>query len=436
MSPVMAIAWGSVPEAPIYPIGESRHAPADGERSAGALEGELSAPMARHRTGCHSVTTLDGFHALEAVWRELSQNVGAATAFQSWDFAVEWLNRFVIGRSGGATGRFKVIVASESRVGVIGLAPLFEEHSLGQSTFGTTLQPFGRSHSMETLTDEPITLLRRGYERLATGMLTAHIARDANDKGWDIAVVCGARSKRHSGRASLSLSKGLDNLEVKRRLDLPMVLSLPASWESFKARVSKSMRDNIAYYPHRLTREIGAWKIQTARSPGEVAVATEHLIDLHRRRSQSQAGRSHTNHISGETEASFLRGCFQRLARRNQVSIVTLEIAGETVAAQAFIEAGRCISVYYSGYDERWRRYSPLTIITAEMIRGGIARGFERVEFPPGESAWKSRWGAVSGETLEETSVYAVRLSALFRGLARRLSQFRAAPVPALREAA
>jgi CelD/BcsL family acetyltransferase involved in cellulose biosynthesis len=113
------------------------------------------------------------------------------------------------------------------------------------------------------------------------------------------------------------------------------------------------------------------------------------------------------------------------MAQRNEVSLVSLKIAGETVAVQAFVEAESCLSVYYSGYDERWRRYSPLTIITAEAIREAIARGFDRFEFPPGESAWKSRWGAVCEETIDETSLYPLRPSALFRGLLRRLNQRR-----------
>ncbi len=381
--------------------------------------------------GCHSVVTPDGFYALEELWRELSAGSRSPTAFQSWDFALEWLNRFVMARAGGATGRFTVVVAVEARAGVIGLTPLFEEHSLGRSSLGVTLQPFGRSHSMETLTDEPIAILRRGYEHLAARMLVSRIAADARNKAWDIAVVHGARSRQTATRAAISLSQRLDNVEVTRRRDLPMTLALPASWPSFESGLSKSMRDNIAYYPRRLTREIGAWKIQTARAPAEVAIATEHLIRLHRQRSESTAGPAHRNHLPGETEAAFLRGLFQRLARRDQVSLVSLKIAGETVAVQAFVEAERCLSVYYSGYDERWRRYSPLTIITAEAIREAIVRGFDRLEFPPGESAWKSRWGAISDETVEEKSIYPIRLSALVRGLVRRWNQRRLGPFEA-----
>src|SRR5438309_1043829 len=83
-------------------------------------------------SGCHSVVTRDGFYALEEIWRELSASSRRPTAFQSWDFAVEWLNKFVIARAGGATGRFAVVVAFAGKAGVVGLTPLFEEYTLGQ----------------------------------------------------------------------------------------------------------------------------------------------------------------------------------------------------------------------------------------------------------------------------------------------------------------
>jgi CelD/BcsL family acetyltransferase involved in cellulose biosynthesis len=278
---------------------------------------------------------------------------------------------------------------------------------------------------METLTDEPMAILRQGHEQLATQMLISRISAGARSREWDIAVVHGVRGKQRATGGSISLSGRLETIEMTRSRELPMTLRLPASWPIFQSGLSKSMRDNIAYYPRRLTREVGPWKLQLARAPIEVAFATEHLIRLHRQRSESKVGPPHRNHLPGETEASFLRGWFHRMAQRNEVSLVSLKIAGETVAVQAFVEAESCLSVYYSGYDERWRRYSPLTIITAEAIREAIARGFDRFEFPPGESAWKSRWGAVCEETIDETSLYPLRPSALFRGLLRRLNQRR-----------
>jgi len=196
---------------------------------------------------------------------------------------------------------------------------------------------------------------------------------------------------------------------------------LPHSWKAFMGGLSKSMRDNVSYYPRRMSREIGDWTIRTARTPAEVTAATTQLIDLHRRRSLSETGVAHWNHIPGPTQAAFLYGWFARAAARDEISIVTIEVAGQVIAAQAFVEMPGCVSVYYSGYDDRYYRYSPLTIIMAHRIRSAIECGVRRFDFPPGQTAWKSRWGAKEGPEGDEVSIYATRLPALLRGLSRRL---------------
>jgi CelD/BcsL family acetyltransferase involved in cellulose biosynthesis len=370
---------------------------------------------------CRVVTTESDFYSLEPVWRDLAAHTETVSPFLGWEFSMEWFRHFVLGRLGGATGRFEVVVAFDSTGRALGLAPMFEERSLGQSGLGMTLQPFGRSHSFETMTDEPVVLLRRGSERTAAEMLKLEVKGRARESGWDIAVVLGPRQRPEASRErAFAIPDRLGVLEVTGSHAAPQVLSLPPSWDAFKSRLSKSMRDNVTYYPRKLAREAGPWTLGCARTPNEVAAATDVLIDLHRRRSESRTGVPHTNHIATEVHASFLRRWFRRMAWRRQIAIITLEVGGEIIGAQAFLEAPGCVSVYYSGYDERWYRHSPLTIITAAMIRDAIERRCGRVEFPPDATAWKSRWGAHDSTGVEQASLYATRLPALVRALARR----------------
>jgi CelD/BcsL family acetyltransferase involved in cellulose biosynthesis len=180
------------------------------------------------------------------------------------------------------------------------------------------------------------------------------------------------------------------------------------------------MRDNIAYYPRKLSREVGRWSIGVARTPDEVDVASRALVELHRARSHSTVGVQHFNHIASDAQASFIRGWFHRAALRDQISIITLNIGDEIVAAQAFLDGPGFVSVYYSGFDERYYRYSPLTIITAEMARLSIERGLGRIEFPPMLVPWKTRWNAREDRKPFEMSLYATRPASIVRGVARR----------------
>ena len=143
-----------------------------------------------------------GFHALEQIWRELSASSRTANRFSVLGLRGRMAQSLRASPERAAPPvRFTVLVAFDSRAGVIGLMPLFEEHLLGEPTFGTTLQPFGRSQVIETLTDEPIAIFRRGYESRATA--DADFQRSAKThatEAWDIAVVYGARRRQPTGR--------------------------------------------------------------------------------------------------------------------------------------------------------------------------------------------------------------------------------------------
>jgi hypothetical protein len=364
------------------------------------------------------VTTEAAFLELESDWTELWGHVRHPSPFHSWDFAVEWWRHFVLGRSGRATGAFDVVVVHDRLGRTIGIVPLFAERRAVGSVVGVRLQPFGRSYSFEPMSDEPITLFREGHEQAAVAAVKDHLASRAGARTWDVAVV---RDSLQDFRDSLSLS-GRRCVELDRSAPSAMSIRLPSTWQLFRSRLSKSMRDNLAFYSKRMAREVGPWKIRTARTPGEVGLATDALISLHRQRSRSPLGIPHCNHIPTAVHASFVRHWFQRLARRGAVSLVFLETRKGIRAAQAFIEGPDCGSVYYSGFDEDVYRFSALTLITAEWLRGSIAAGLSRIYFPPGSSAWAARWGAQPGPEARETSIYAINAPALIRAVVRRYS--------------
>ena len=413
----MAITWGSVRRAPTHRKRDDlsfRSYVAAATNPAGLLHG--FAP------GCWSVRTVPGFYSLEHAWRELSADTEWRSPFMTWEFGAEWFEHFV--RGGGidaVTGDFRIIVAVDERRRLIGLAPMFEKKALGKRALGLILQPFGRSGDFETMTDEPIVLLRRRSEDCAMAMIVGHLVDEAYVAPWDVATLRRHGSPTRAGSPLVSFPPGLDHVELTRQVDGPVVVELPSSFERFRAGLTKSMRDNIAYYPKRLSREIGDWSVQMARSPDEVAVATDQLVDLHRQRSSWAQGLQHRSHIQGHLEAKFLTRWFHRLALRGEVILASLVVREQVAAIQAFVELGESLAVYYSGQAELWRRYSPITVIMTEVVRKAIERGSRRLMFAPGYKPWKTRWGTCVAPRVEETSIYKTGVPQLVRGLFRRL---------------
>ncbi|HVT07178.1 MAG TPA: GNAT family N-acetyltransferase [Polyangia bacterium] len=365
------------------------------------------------------MSTAAAFTELEQRWRDVLAHSSAPSPFHTWEFAHEWWHQFVVGRLGGATGQFEVVVVSTAGGMPVAILPFYVENTLGRANLGTTLQPFGRSSFFETMTDSPIAIYRAGFEARALEAVKSYLG--GARRSWDVAALRTNPSRNAAASSSSRLSPASSLLEVTRVCEAPLTAQLPTSWAVYRTTLSKSMRDNVAYYPRKLSRECPGWRLREVRSPAEIGGATDALIRLHRMRSTTRVGIPHRNHIETEEQAAFLRRWFRRAAERNQIAIYILEIDGRAAAAQAFLEGPASLAVYYSGYDARYYRYSLLTIITAEAIRTGISRGASRIEFPPIATPWKMRWGVQERKGIAETSLYSTRPGAVARGVLRRL---------------
>ena len=393
----------------------------------------------RHGLSCHTVTTASDFLRLEEAWTELATQCRSRSPFSGWDFAVEWWRHFVLGRVGRATGRFQVVVVRDEDDAAVGIVPFYEELTKGAAGVGLRLQPFGRSYSFEPMSDEPIAMFHREHERTAVEAVRAYLTQHARAGIWDIAVVRGPSQRpgdpaavRLTGPGSVRVKRY--TAEVMRTVDAPLAVRLPRRWDLFSDGLSKSMRDNLSYYPKRLDREVGAWAIRAARTPPEVALATEALIALHRQRSRSAVGKPHCDHIPTATHAAFMRCWFQRLARRGAITVMVFETSSGIRAAQAFLKpvsmpggdpcsgGARHAHVYYSGHGEDVYRFSALTLLTAAWFRLSVAEGLASVRFPPGSASWSGRWGARPGHAVDELSIYAMNGRTVLRAIARRCS--------------
>ncbi|HXI55124.1 MAG TPA: hypothetical protein VNO55_03645, partial [Polyangia bacterium] len=147
-----------------------------------------STPQACLPLTVSTVESAGEFHALGPAWRDLWRRSVERTPFNSWEFVATWWRHFVVGRNGGATGDIQVLVLRDSRGQIVGIAPKFVEHNMGQPELGTTLQPFGRSNSFETMTDEPLMVLHRSHERQTQAAIQTFLRDSALGSRWDMAV--------------------------------------------------------------------------------------------------------------------------------------------------------------------------------------------------------------------------------------------------------
>ncbi|HEY2899809.1 MAG TPA: GNAT family N-acetyltransferase [Polyangia bacterium] len=400
--------------------GDNPHATPARARSRAAATAVDGRPESTESDQVTALSNGEGFLALGPRWRELWSRSPEQSPFNSWEFVSTWWQHFILGRTGGATGEIEVLLARDQRGQIIGMSPMFVEHNMGQPELGRTLQPFGRSNSLETMTDEPMTVLHRQHGEQARAAMGAYLRDSAIGAEWDLAVTR-SQVPSQAPPPSPPLRWNGPTVELDRLSPGTVAVPLAPTWEQYRRGLSKSMRDNVAYYPRRLQCEVGPFSVRIARRPQDVADAVDDLVRLHHLRSLGQHGTPHCSHISTAKNAAFFEEVMVRLARQGRASIATLTVAGRTIGAHAFLQTPNALWTYYSGFDPAWHRFSPLTIITSEVLRDAINRGVQQLCFSPGQAPWKSRWGGREVNQIQETSVYAIRPRALLRGVVRRL---------------
>ncbi len=380
------------------------------------------------RVSARLVVTESDVLALQPKWNELRANLTSPSPYTEWSYVMEWWKTF-------APTAQPVFVTVEDDGLILGIFPMFVDRK-GPLGF-RRLRPIGFNGELgpDDMTEEPILLIREGYEErvLASALRALRTATI-----WDTCVLrtLGLTAGKAMRAARTASSLGALPVKVKKG---PMMVHLPKTWTEYRKQISKSMRDNLSYYPRLLIRHGHTWNLRQVYSGPELSEGLEHLVRLHRARVSSALG--HQDHLPTELQTGFLGRIHKDLGLEAKAFVALLEIDGAVVAAQSFYEDRGTLLVNYSGFDPAWGAYSPLFIIQAEVFKAAQSRGTRTINFLQGDRAWQKRWnGDNEGElahlaivrlnpiSLARAALYAVKHEVA--ALSRRRSAKRLAKSP------
>lgn len=333
-----------------------------------------------------TITTEQDFASLESEWRELTCDASYASPFSTWDWIWEWWRHSAPRIRCSVPGYgLCVVCAYDAHEVLIGIAPFFSVPSRVSPYGGRRLRLLGDIDELQLMTEEPTVLLRQGREEEAVASLLTGLktAKFPHWRSFVLPVI-----SPHPLQGAWRYPR------ISRGSDGPQTVSLPNTWDAFRAGLTRSMRDNTAYYPKRLKKHAHQYEFRCVTDPCKIAEAVLLLADLHRQRAEGDRGPQHNNYLPGPLHVAFLTAVMTRLALAGEGFIAVLEIDGNPVAAQAFLENAGRLTVYYSGFNPAWYDYSPLTILMSEVIRDAIRRNVQILSFLPGAQPWKARWGA------------------------------------------
>ena len=384
------------------------------------------------------INDLETLQRFAPKWETLFEDCSCPTPFASFEWLFQWWSHFGPGiadeafqRACGAphhpVKRFQspllVFAAYDFTHELIGLAPFYVCAQNDTKIPIRVLRLVGDAQPrQENPSEEPTVLLRRGSEEAAAlairiAVEDARTSRSITKLGrWDYAgfqfyannLAGSHRIRRSSNHARRTETTDRSSRPVPRSPSVKLtgmkttesevtteIVCLPDSWGTFRSSLSKSMRDNLSYYPRLLSRHGHTYRVRAAVSSEDVCRASPHLIHLHRLRSGSAPGfLPHRDHIPTVKHENFLIDTLSSLAGQGMASVWLLEVEGKPIAAQATLEAPDGLCIYYSGFDPEWGAYSPLTILSAEIIKDAIQRGVTRLNLFANPNQWKARWGA------------------------------------------
>ena len=131
---------------------------------------------------------------------------------------------------------------------------------------------------VDDLTEEPLILLHREASAQALRGLLAGLLQWKGRGDWDLIHLRWMRRTSDSDLKSLwrQMPHRLPFLLTHSRRQEGQTRTLPNDLGALRRSLSRSMRDNIPYYPRLLTRDEHDWSVRFARRPEEIAPHCPH----------------------------------------------------------------------------------------------------------------------------------------------------------------
>jgi CelD/BcsL family acetyltransferase involved in cellulose biosynthesis len=361
-----------------------------------------------------TITTPSDFLALQPHWNRLAENTSTPSIFSTWDWVENWWKTFLSHRP----HQLFIYIFKNTQDEIVGIVPFFclmPQNTKDKLLYWRELRTFdSKIDNYESAGEEPINIIASGYEEAVFHNLQQYFLRQ-KWASWDQVVynivypekdMPSIKERRlHFGHVSYTKTRSASQ-----------VCQIPADWATFKKTLSRSMRDNLPYYPRLLERHGYNATVRFLMTPEEVCEGIEPFIALHKSRADTTISLPHhIDHLVSDDAINFVHHIFPLLARNKQLFIAQLEIDGKIIASQVFLVYKNSIIFYYSGFLAEFSKYSPVFIISNHVIQYAIQQKMQWINFLPGEHLWKKRWGAEPISYRKETRIHQLHLPACSR---------------------
>lgn len=336
-------------------------------------------------------------------WDRLSGGV----PFRSWAWLSVWWRHYGEHAGSRRGARLFVPCVFDHADTLVGLAPWYLERGRAQ---GRVVRMLG---SGEVCSDYLSVLCQPGREHQVTQALADYLTEDeyVKDRGhqpWDLLELTGIDAE------DLAVGHLVEHLAqrghtIHRRAGPNCWrIELPATWDEYLARLSKSHRKQLRRF-QRNVLDTGRAVLHSVEHLGDLPRAIEVLIDLHQRRAAGQPGC-----FASARFTAFHREVMPNLLRGGQLQLHWLELDGRPAAAEYHLAAAGVVYAYQSGVAPEILDEEPGRLITLATLQRAIEQGYRAFDFLRGDEPYKAHFRAQPRPSLA-VRVVAKRSSAQLR---------------------
>jgi len=210
------------------------------------------------------------------------------------------------------------------------------------------------------------------------------------DRGWEMLDFTSVDSECPVMRALLTELENRSALVRRGLAAQGWRISLPATWDEYLARLSKSHRKQVRRIGRRVLGS-DRLKLREVQNLADLPSALAILTRLHRQRRISVG---EPDLFARERFARFHRDATQALLEGSQLRLCWLELDGAPVAAEYHVCGAKVVYAYQSGIDPGHLQAEPGRLATMATIKAAIERGDQAFDFMRGDEPYKAHWRA------------------------------------------
>jgi CelD/BcsL family acetyltransferase involved in cellulose biosynthesis len=328
------------------------------------------------------VTRISTFAEASAIldaWRALYVTGAPQNPFASPDWLLPWARHFVPERD-------FALFAVRRGGQLVGLAPWYVKRG---PLYLSRLQLLG-SGRHDALTDLPQVLTAPGEARPVLRAVVNEWSQGSDEWDWlEMPVMDEQGWFEPEWLTGAVGERGLIQHKITRA---PVVLDLPADLSALQAGMKRNLLESTRRARNRLDGTGQPWAVTVHENEKDIASAIPVLARLHAARAQLAGRRRHPDELARGACREFLEEALVLMAHRREAQILTLDVAGNPIAAQLALMAPDATFLGLSGIDPTWWRISAVTFLQLHAAETAIERGHGIVNLSSGPSVYKLRW--------------------------------------------